>query len=64
MPWLAPFAEHGWNEAVAAHADIGGADHEVVGFNVGNVRFFVGDDAFALIVPFGEQESYGTADQL
>jgi len=64
MPWLAPFVEHGWNQTVAAHADIGGANDEVMGFDVGDVRFFVGGDAFVLIMPFGEQESDGATDQL
>ena len=56
--------QHGWDETVAAHADIRGADDEVMGFNVGDLGFFVGSDAFVLIMPFGEQESDGATDQL
>gem|GEM_PF-3532216 len=56
--------ENGWDEAVGADTDIGGADDEVVGFDVGDVRLFVGGDAFVLIMPFGEQGSDGATDQL
>ena len=35
-----------------------------MGFDVGDVRLFVGGDAFVLIVPFGKQESDGTTHQL
>lgn len=64
MPWLTPFVENGWNEAVAADTYIGGADDEVVGFDVGDLGFLVGSDAFVLIMPLGEQEADGTTDQL
>ena len=64
MPWLAPLMQHGWDETVAAHADIRGADDQVMGFDVGDLSFFVGSDAFVLIMPFGEQESDGTTDKL
>ena len=64
MPWLAPLMQHGWDETVAAHADIRGADDQVMGFDVGDYRLLVGSDAFVLIMPFREQESDGTADKL
>ena len=64
MPWLAPFMQHGWDETVAAHADIRGADDQVMSFDVGDFGFFVSCNAFVLIMPFGEQESDGAADQL
>ena len=64
MPWLAPLMQHGWNETIGTNTYIRGADDEVMGFNVGDIGFFVGGDAFVLIMPFGEQESDGAADQL
>ena len=56
-------SRHSWRTG-GADADIGGADDEVMGFDVGDVRFFVGSDAFVLIMPFGEQESDGATHQL
>ena len=64
MAWFASFVQHGWNEPVGTHADIGGANDKVMGFDVGDLGFLVSGDAFVLIVPFGEQESDGAADQL
>ncbi len=64
MAWLTPLMKDGWDEAVGAHSNIGGADDEVVGFDVGDFGFLVGGDAFVLIMPFGEQETYGTTDKL
>jgi hypothetical protein len=64
MTRLSPFMKHWRDQTVGAHADIGGADDEVVGFNVGDLGFFVGGDAFVLIVPFCEEEADGATDQL
>ncbi len=64
MTRLAPLMQHGWNETVGANSDIRGANDEVMGFDVGDLGPFVGSDAFVLIMPFGEQESDGAADQL
>ena len=64
MTGLAPFMKHFGDQAVGAHADIGRPDDQVVGFRVGDLRLFVGRDAFVLIVPFGEQEANGATDEL
>ena len=64
MTGLSPFMKHFRDQTVGAHADIGRPDDEVVGFGVGDLGFFVGGDAFVLIVPFGEQETDGAADEL
>lgn len=55
---------HWRNQTVGADADIGSANDEVMGFDVGDVRFFVGGDAFVLIMPFCEQEPNGATDEL
>lgn len=64
MTGLSPFMKHFGDQTVGAHADIGRPDDEVVSFGVGDLGFFVGGDAFVLIVPFGEQETDGAADEL
>lgn len=64
MTGLTPFMEDFRDQTVGAHADIGCTDDEVVGFGVGDLGLFVGGDAFVLIVPFGEQETDGVADEL
>ena len=64
MTGLSPFMKHFRDQTVGAHADIGRPDDEVVGFGVGDLGFFVGGDAFVLIVPFCEQETDGAADEL
>ena len=56
--------KHVRDQTIGAHTDIGSADDEVMRFNVGDLCFFVGGDAFVLIVPFCEQEANGTTDQL
>ncbi len=35
-----------------------------MGFDVGDLSFFIGCDAFVLVMPFGEQEPDGAAYQL
>ncbi len=64
MTRLTPFIEHRWDQAVGTDAEISCADDEVVGIGVGDLGFFVGGDAFVLIVPFREQETDGTTDEL
>jgi hypothetical protein len=64
MAGLAPLVQNGRNEAVGADADIRGPDDKVMGFDVSDLGFFVGSDAFVLIMPFGEQEADGSAHQL
>lgn len=64
MTGLSPFMKHFRDQTVGANADIGRPDDEVVGFGVGDLGFFVGGDAFVLIVPFGEQETDGATDEL
>jgi hypothetical protein len=64
VPRFAPFVKHGRDQSIGANADISGPDDEVMGFDVGDGRLFVGGDAFVLIVPFGKQKADGTADQL
>ena len=64
MTGLSPFMKHFRDQTVGAHADIGRPDDEVVGFGVGDLGFFVGGDAFVLIVPFCEQETDGATDEL
>lgn len=64
MSGFAPFIEHRRNQAVGTDADISRPDDEVVGFGVGDLGFFVGGDAFVLIVPFCEQETDGATDEL
>ena len=64
MTRLAPFMQHGWDETVAAHADIRGTNDQIMSFDVSDLFFFVGCDAFVLIMPFGEQESDRAAYQL
>ena len=53
MSRLAPLMQHGWDVTVAAHANIRGTDDQVMGFDVSDFCFFVGGDAFVLIMPFG-----------
>lgn len=64
MTGLSPFMKHFRDQTVGAHVDIGRTDDEVVGIGVGDLGFFVGGDAFVLIVPFCEQETNGAADEL
>ncbi len=64
MSGLSPFMKHFGDQTVGAHADIGGSDDEVVGIGVRDLGFFVGGDAFVLIVPFREQETDGATDEL
>ncbi len=52
MPWLSPFMKHFGDQTVGAHVHIGRTNDEVVGIGVGDLGFFVGGDAFVLIVPF------------
>jgi hypothetical protein len=52
------------DQTVGAHADIGRPDDEVVSIGVSDLGFFVGGDAFVLIVPFCEQETDGATDEL
>ena len=59
MPGFTPFMQDGWDHTVGADADILGADDEV-----GDLRLFVGGDAFVFIVPFGQEQANETADQL
>lgn len=64
MTGLSPFMKHFGDQTVGAHVHIGGTDDEVVGIGVGDLGFFVGGDAFVLIVPFREQETDGATDEL
>ncbi len=64
MPWLAPFVQDGWDEAVAADADIGGADDQVMRLGIGDPGFFEGGNAFVLIMPLAHEQSDGALHQL
>jgi hypothetical protein len=64
MTGLTPFMKDFRDQTVGAHADIGRPDDEVVGFGIGDLGFFVGGDAFVLIVPFCEQQTDGATDEL
>ncbi len=64
MTGLSPFMKHFGDQTVGAHVDIGRTDDQVVGIGVGDLGFFIGGDAFVLIVPFREQETDGATDEL
>ncbi len=64
MTRLTPFVENRRDESIGAHSNIGGANDKVMGFDVGDLGFLVGGDAFVLIMPFGKQEADGASDQL
>mgnify|MGYP007070994809 CR=1 FL=1 len=64
MPWFTPFLKDRGNQPVATHAHIGRTDDEIVGVGVRDPGIFVGGDAFVLMMPLGQQQSDGTADQL
>ncbi len=64
VPGFAPFMKHRGDQTVGTHSDIRGPDDEVMGFNVCDLSFFVGGDAFVLIMPFGQEKADGATDQL
>ena len=64
MPGFTPFLEDGGNDAVAAHSDIGRTDDEIVGVGVRDLGILVSGDPFVLMMPLGQQQSDGTADEL
>ncbi len=64
MPGFTPFLEDGRNETVAAHTHIGRTDDEIVGVGVRNLTILISGNAFVLMMPFGQQQSDGTADKL
>ncbi len=64
MTGLSPFMKDFRDQTVGAHVHIGRTDDEVVGIGVGDLGFFVGGDAFVLIVPFREQETDRATDEL
>lgn len=48
--------KHIGDQTIGAHTDIHRANDQVMGPGVVNVRFFVGSNAFILIVPFRQEE--------
>ena len=64
MPGFTPFMKNGGYETVAAHTHIGGTDDEIVGVGVRDLTILISGDAFVLMMPFGQQQSDGTAYKL
>lgn len=64
MPGLAPFMKHFRDQTVGAHAYVSSTDDQVMGFDVTDLGFFVGRDPLVLIVPFRQEKTNGTTDEL
>lgn len=56
MGRLSPLMKHVGNQTVRAHTNVHRADDQVMGTGVVDVRFFLGADAFVLIMPFRQEE--------
>lgn len=52
---LSPLMQHIGDQTIGAHTDIHRANDQVMGPGIVDVRFFVGSDAFVLIVPFRQE---------